>query len=183
MTLLLVAAAAALTLVLGLSTFVQLLYLESMRLRARELPALEFFRDTLEDRIGLKGERGALAFSLIKHSSLLLLGLATFGISAERAAPFRMALVEAALFAWATMLAAAYIIPQLIYRKAGSRWLLPMLPLLRAMTFAVRPLTSVLAFLQSLSDLSEPAGQQSQAPSPEENVEALITAGAEEGLI
>jgi len=182
-TLLLVAAAAALTLVLCLSTFVQLLYLESMRLRARELPALEFFRDTLEDRIGLKGERGTLAFSLIKHSSLLLLGLAMFGISAERAASFWMALVEAALFAWATMLVAAYIIPQLIYRKAGSRWLLGMAPLLRAMTFAVRPLTSVLAFLQSLSDLSEPAGEQSQAPSPEENVEALITAGAEEGLI
>jgi len=51
------------------------------------------------------------------------------------------------------------------------------------MTFAVQPLTSVLAFLQSLSELSEPAGEQSQAPSPEENVEALITAGAEEGLI
>ena len=41
---------------LGLVTFVQLLYLESMRLRTRDLPALDFFKDTLEDKIGLKTE-------------------------------------------------------------------------------------------------------------------------------
>ena len=183
MTLLLVVAVVGLALLLGLTTFVQLLYLESMRLRARELPALEFFRDTLEDRIGLKGDRGTLAFSLIKHSSMLLLGLAMFGIAAERAPSFWLALLEASLFAWATMLVAAYIVPQLIYRKAGSRWLLPLLPLVRGMCLAVLPLTSLLAFLQSLTELNEPAGGENPEPSPEENIEALITAGAEEGLI
>jgi CBS domain containing-hemolysin-like protein len=182
-TLLLVVAVVGLALLLGLTTFVQLLYLESMRLRARELPALEFFRDTLEDRIGLKGDRGTLAFSLIKHSSMLLLGLAMFGIAAERAPSFWLALLEASLFAWATMLVAAYIVPQLIYRKAGSRWLLPLLPLVRGMCLAVLPLTSLLAFLQSLTELNEPAGGENPEPSPEENIEALITAGAEEGLI
>ena len=183
MTLLLVVAVVGLALLLGLTTFVQLLYLESMRLRARELPALEFFRDTLEDRIGLKGDRGTLAFSLIKHSSMLLLGLAMFGIAAERAPSFWLALLEASLFAWATMLVAAYIVPQLIYRKVGSRWLLPLLPLVRGMCLAVLPLTSLLAFLQSLTELNEPAGGENPEPSPEENIEALITAGAEEGLI
>ena len=44
-------------------TFVQVLYLESLRLRSRDLPALEFFKESLKDRIGLKAERGALAFS------------------------------------------------------------------------------------------------------------------------
>ena len=50
-------------------TFVQVLYLESLRLRSRDLPALEFFKETLKDRIGLKAERGALAFSLLKHTA------------------------------------------------------------------------------------------------------------------
>ncbi len=63
---------------LGLVTFVQLLYLESMRLRTRDLPALEFFKDTLEDKLGLKTEDGAGAFSLIKHTLLVLLGIFYF---------------------------------------------------------------------------------------------------------
>ena len=33
-------------------TVVQILYMESLRLRSRDLPALQFFKETLEDRIG-----------------------------------------------------------------------------------------------------------------------------------
>ena len=51
--------------VLGLVTFVQVLYLESLRLRPRDLPSLKFFKETLEDRIGIKTEDGAGAFSLV----------------------------------------------------------------------------------------------------------------------
>ena len=39
---------------LAIVSFVQVLYLESMRLRTRDLPALKFFKETLEDRLGLK---------------------------------------------------------------------------------------------------------------------------------
>ncbi len=183
MTFILIVALGALIALLSLSTFVQMMYLESMRLRAREFPALQFFRETLEERIGLKGERGTLTFSLIKHTSLLLIGVCMFGVSVGRPVAPWAALAEAVLFAWATILVFAYLIPQLVYRKVGSRWLLPLAPLLRTMTLVVLPLTSVLAFLQSLSDLSEPEAGEAQEPSPEENIDALITAGAEEGLI
>ena len=46
---------------------IQVLYLESLRIRARELPSLEFFKETLEAKIGLETELGALTFSLVKH--------------------------------------------------------------------------------------------------------------------
>ena len=48
-----------LSVLLGLVTFVQLLYLESLRLRTRDLPAIKFFRETLEDKIGFETEGGA----------------------------------------------------------------------------------------------------------------------------
>ena len=48
-----------------------MLYLESLRLRTRDLPSLKFFKETLEDKIGLKTEQGAGAFSLIKHTLLV----------------------------------------------------------------------------------------------------------------
>ena len=47
---------------LALVTFVQVLYLESLRLRTRDLPSLKFFKETLEDKIGLKTEQGAGRF-------------------------------------------------------------------------------------------------------------------------
>ena len=60
---------------LCLITVVQILYMESLRLRTRDLPALQFFKETLEDRIGVKGDDGVLAFSLIKHTLVVLLGV------------------------------------------------------------------------------------------------------------
>jgi hypothetical protein len=42
--------------------FVQWLYIEALRLRAREQPALTFFKESLEEKLGLKLEEGALAF-------------------------------------------------------------------------------------------------------------------------
>ncbi|MGH9626376.1 MAG: hemolysin family protein, partial [Bryobacteraceae bacterium] len=52
--------AVALTCVLAFVSYVQLLYLESLRLLKRETPSLEYFREHLEDRIGLDTERGSL---------------------------------------------------------------------------------------------------------------------------
>ena len=49
--------------------------MDALRLRARDLPALQFFKETLEDRLRVKAEAGVLTFSLIKHTLLLLLGL------------------------------------------------------------------------------------------------------------
>ena len=70
---------------LGLMTFVQILYLESLRLRTRDLPSLKFFKETLEDRIGLKTEDGAGAFSLVKHSLLSVVGILYFAWFADGA--------------------------------------------------------------------------------------------------
>src|ERR1039458_5479043 len=70
---------------LGLMTFVQVLYLESLRLRTRDLPSLKFFKETLEDRIGIPTEDGAGAFSLVKHTLLCGLGILYFAWFADDA--------------------------------------------------------------------------------------------------
>jgi CBS domain containing-hemolysin-like protein len=180
---LLVLLAIALALLLFLSTYVQLLYLETQRLRTRESRALELFKETFEDRIGVKADQGALAFSLIKHTSLLLMGIVFLAISAGGGGAFWHAASEAAILSFATMIMVAYLLPQFLYRRATATWLTPLLPLLRVMTLAVKPLTLLLGFLQSLADLSEPERTKEEEQTPAENIEALITAGQEEGLI
>ena len=168
---------------LGLVTFVQLLYLESMRLRTRDLPALKFFKDTLEDKIGLKTEDGAGAFSIVKHTLLVLLGIFYFAWFAD-GEPWNAAIFwQAALAAWLVMIAFAYALPQLLYRRTSGRWLLPLLSLLRGLAWLARPCVALLGFFQSLIDLADNSTADEEQPTPAENIDALISAGQEEGLI
>jgi CBS domain containing-hemolysin-like protein len=168
---------------LGLVTFVQLLYLESMRLRTRDLPSLEFFKETLEDKIGLKIEAGAETFSMFKHTTLVLLGVLFFAWFAGDNPWDAAVFWQAVLAAWLTMIAVAYALPQLLYRRTSGRWLLPLVPVLRAMAWMARPPVALMGFFESLVDLTDSAAAPEEPPTPAENIDALIDAGTEEGLI
>lgn len=168
---------------LAIVTFVQVLYLESMRLRTRDLPSLKFFKETLEDKLGMKTEQGAGAFSLLKHSLLLWAGIGYFAWFADEQPWQWSVLWQAGLASWLTMLAAAYALPQLLYRRTTAQWLLPLVPLLRGMAWIARPFEAMLALFQSLIELADDTAAAQEAPTPAENIEALISAGTEEGLI
>ena len=168
---------------LALVTFVQVLYLESLRLRTRDLPSLKFFKDTLEDKIGIATEDGAGAFSLVKHTLLSVLGILYFAwFAGERpwhAAIFWQAVAAVVL----TMIAVSFALPQLLYRRTSGHWLLPLVPLIRLFALIARPCVALLTFFQSLIDLTDDASTAADEPTSAENIEALISAGAEEGLI
>src|SRR5579862_7207766 len=124
-----VAAIILCAILLCLITVVQILYMDSLRLRARDLPALQFFKETLEERIGLDAEKGALAFSVIKHTLLLVLGLCFMAVQfGDTSTPWQ-SFFEAALFAWLTMLVTTYMLAQVLYRKTRGHWLVPLAPL------------------------------------------------------
>ncbi len=168
---------------LGLVTLVQLLYLESLRLRTRDLPALKFFKDTLEDRIKLKTVQGADSFSLIKHTLLVLLGLLFFGWFADGQVWTAEVFWKAVLASCLTMLGVSYALPQFLYRRTSCRWLLPVVPLLRMLAWIARPFDALLEFFLSLIELTDDTSAKEDEPTPAENIDALISAGTEEGLI
>jgi putative hemolysin len=167
--------AVVLGLLLLLVTLVQMLYLDTVRLRARELPFLELFRSGIDERLALKPDEGILTFSLVKHTILALMGALVYRITGS--------FLEACLFSWVGMLALTYIIPQFLYRRTSGQWFVVLVPITRALIYSVRPLTAFLGFLQSLAQLGE-TGETAEEPSTQhENIEALITAGTEEGII
>jgi CBS domain containing-hemolysin-like protein len=165
-----------------LASFVQLLYLESMRLRTRELESLQFFKDRLMDALGYETEPGALVFSLIKHTLLVFTGaaLVASGMIVE---PSWVGVAEGSALAWLVMLVASYLIPQMLYRRSSGQWVLPLVPLIRFAALLFLPLMKLLDFLQRLSDLSEPQVDENKAATQAEEIEALINAGEEEGII
>jgi putative hemolysin len=168
---------------LGLVTFVQLLYLESLRLRTRDLPSIKFFREMLEDKIGFKTEDGAGSFTLVKHTTILLLGISYFVLFIDGQPWAWPAVWETVAASWLTMMAMAYALPQVLYRRTQARWLSPLARLIRAIGLLARPFVAVLGFFQSLIDLTDEKNGIEEPPSQAENIDALISAGAEEGLI
>ena len=181
MTVLFIVIDAVLAVLVTLATCMQLFYLESLRLRARDLPSLQFFKETLEGRLGMETEAGSLAFSLVKHIGLALIGCVTLALTTLNAGLWE-ALAAACLLVSLYVVMGTYLVPQIVYRKSSGRGLVPLIPLFRAMALLVRPLTWGLGFLQSLFDLG---GEQrpEEEPTPEEHIDALITAGEEEGII
>ena len=183
MSIVLVVLIALFSVLLGLATFMQLLYLESLRLRTRDLPAIRFFRETLEDKIGFETENGAGSFSLVKHTTILLLGVLYFLLFADGRAWTWEAAGETFAASWLTMIVAAYALPQLLYRRTEARWLVPMARLVRGVGLVARPFVAMLGFFQSLIDLTDENNGAEEPPTQAENIDALISAGTEEGLI
>jgi putative hemolysin len=183
MTFALLFTAALLTALVSLIAFVQLLYLESMRLRTRDWPALEFFKETLEKELRMKTETGVVSFSLIKYSLMVAIAILMLdGFSFGQPVSW-IAFAQAALAAWLSMLLATCLIPYVLYRRTGGQWLLPLAPLFRTIALTVRPLVFSLDLLESLLGRQDAEPGHEEPPTSAENIEALITAGAEEGLI
>src|SRR5438105_3623866 len=144
MNLLCLALAAVLTLLLGFVSYVQLLYLESLRLLRREVPSLVYFRETLVDKIGLEAERGSLAFSVIKHVSLPLTGLFYLCALVRPGVAHWQSVVEAICLSFLAMLLTTYLVPIFLYRRTKGAWMLHFVPAVRFMALCARPLTALL---------------------------------------
>jgi putative hemolysin len=164
-------------------SYVQLLYLESLRLIRRDTPALSFFRETLVDKIGLDLEPGSLAFSLVKHVSLPLLGLFFLCLLVRDSVPVWQSVLEAVGFSVLAMLLSTYFVPYLLYHRTGSRWLLKLLPIIRFLAALASPLASLVKMFESLLDPNHKNGSEADSNDSVEHIEALITAGAEEGIL
>lgn len=160
------------SLILTLVTVIQTCYLEILRLRPHQYDTLTYFETHLQDTLSLKREIGALTFSLWKHSLLVLLPVALY--------PLTNNLLEFAVYSFLMMLGFAYILPQFLYRRSSGEWLKVSVPVLRLFSITVRPLISLLSFMNTISELAE------EEPSEErisDEIQALIEAGAEEGII
>ncbi|MCZ2146438.1 MAG: hemolysin family protein [Bryobacterales bacterium] len=183
MIVLLLLALAALSLVVVVVSFIHLLCRESLRIKARELPSLEFYKDTLQEKTGLDAEDGALTFSLVRHFGLVALAIFAMALTLMAQRPVWRAVIEAFVLSSFLMLSTSYVAPRFLYRHTGGHWMLHFLPALRLFVLCSKPITAMLDFIQSLADLGDNGLQHEESPTAEEHIEALIEAGKEEGIL
>ena len=164
-------------------TAIQTFYLEGMRLRTRELPSLQYFKSDFEPQLNLRSEEGALSFSLWKHSCLLAFGVLVLAQAIDGGPLKFPELLESIASAWLAMLLCAYLVPQLLFRRTTGHWLHTLLPFYAASALIVRPLVLGLNFLHSLLDVVKQEPESEEGATAADNIDALINAGTEEGLI
>lgn len=167
---------------LMLFSYVQLLYLESLRLRARDFPALEYFKEVISPRLGMETDDAALVFSLYKHGLLVCIGVLALFLSDGGPTPV-LDILQGIAVALVSMAVCSYLVPQLMYRRATGEALGALVPLLKLAALLMRPFAVLLRFVETLAEISKPAESLDDGASPQEEIEALIAAGEEEGLI
>jgi putative hemolysin len=166
-----------------LFTNIQTLYVESMRLRTRELPAVLYFKEVMDAKLKMRPETGSLTFSLWKHACMVAMGVFVLAQVVSEEPLNALDVAEALVAALLLMNLSAYLIPQLLYRRSSGRWMHAFLPFYSVTALAARPFVAALSFLHSLLDIVKQEPEDNEPATPAENIDTLITAGTEEGLI
>jgi putative hemolysin len=81
------------------------------------------------------------------------------------------------------MMLCAYLIPQLLFRRTSGTWIGHLMPFYSGAALLMRPFVAALNFVHSLLDITGQEAERDEPATSAENIEALITAGTEEGLI
>src|ERR1700723_2185306 len=113
---------------IALFTTIQTFYVESMRLRTRELPALVYFKEVMEAKLKMRAETGSLTFSLWKHACMVAMGVFVMAQMLNEGSLNAIDVTEALFVALLLMNLSAYLIPQFLYRRSSGHWMSAFLP-------------------------------------------------------
>jgi putative hemolysin len=169
---------------LPIFSYLTLIYRELGRMttgRVRE--HLEIFEAEIEPRLRINRRSGGRTFRILGHFLLAFLVLETTRGVVYFVPGQWESFVEFCVFLTLEVVIAMHFIPDtLLYRTTG-RWLLPLLPMIRAGMWLVWPARVFLEGAESLARISEHEVEKTEEQRTEEGIEALVEAAEEEGII
>lgn len=144
---------------------------------------LDIFEAEIEPKLKINRRSGGRAFRILGHFWLAFLVLQTtrgvvFFVSGKWEA-----VIELAAFIVLEVVIAMHFIPDILLYRTTGRWLIPLLPLIRASLVMVWPVRVFLEGAESLARISEQESDQTEEQRTEEGIEALVEAAEEEGII
>jgi CBS domain containing-hemolysin-like protein len=144
---------------------------------------LDIFEAEIEPKLKINRRSAGRSFRILGHFWLAFLVLQTtrgvvFFVSGKWEA-----VIELAAFIVLEVVIAMHFIPDMLLYRTNGRWLIPLLPLIRASLVLVWPVRVFLEGAESLARISETETEKTEEQRTEEGIEALVEAAEEEGII
>ncbi|HTQ62436.1 MAG TPA: hemolysin family protein [Candidatus Solibacter sp.] len=173
-----------LALSLPVFSYLTLIYRELGRMNTgRVHEHLEIFEAEIEPKLRIRRRSGGRTFRILGHFWLAFLVLETTRGVVYFVPGTWESLVEFVVFLTLEVVIAMHFIPDMLLYRTTGRWLLPLLPLIRAAMWLVWPVRVFLEGAESLARISEHEPEMTQEQRTEERIEALVEAAEEEGII
>jgi len=183
MTILALALIAILGGVAALSSYLYLLYVESLRLRPREnARSFEYFSEHLRPALKLSLEEGLRRFAVARQCALVFLSLDLMFLTLRGQSVF-LAMAEAAVLSMAGLILFVHIIPSVLFTRTSGAWAGGVTMLARMIGWTAHPVIVLTGFVSSLAELSADPRAEDRPASSSDDIEALLDVGQEEGLI
>ncbi len=175
-----------LVLALGLPIFsyLTLIYRELGRMTTgRVHEHLEIFEAEIESKLNINRRSGGRTFRILGHFWLAFVVLETTR-GVVYLVPNRWeAGVQFLVFLSLEVVILMHFVPDMLLYRTTGRWLLPLLPLVRAGMWLVWPIRIFLEGAESLARISEQEVERTEEQRTEEGIEALVEVAEEEGII
>jgi len=146
---------------------------------------LNIYEAEIEPRLAMDRRRGTLTFGLLAHLWLVVVVVETVRGVIFFVPGAWEALLELVVFLILEVLFAMHFIPYLLVTRTTGRWLVPLLPVIRAFVLVAWPMRAVVELAISLAHISEeeePGAAQGRR-GDQEGIEALVEAAQEEGIL
>jgi CBS domain containing-hemolysin-like protein len=144
---------------------------------------LDIFEAEIEPKLAINRRSAGRSFRILGHFWLAFLVLQTTRGVGIFVRGFWESVIELAAFIVLEVVIAMHFIPDILLYRTSGRWLLPLLPFVRASLVLVWPVRVFLEGAESLARISEAETEKTEAQRTEEGIEALVEAAEEEGII
>lgn len=183
MTLALSAAAILLCGTLALASVLVRLYGGASNLRKRPAGGtFARFAEEVMPRLGYAPENGQARFALVQFASLTLLSIDLFYLGSLRSALW-FAAAEAMVLSGMAVVLCALVVPAVASVRGRGRWLVRLTWPARLLGAVAQPLLFLADFVESIAGVGADPARKGHPQRPNGEIDALLDAGQQEGLI
>jgi len=173
-----------LALFLPVFSYLTLIYRELGRMTTGPIHQhLDIFEAEIEPKLKINRRSAGRAFRILGHFWLAFLVLETTRGVLYFVPGLWEAIVELSVFIALEVVIVMHFIPDLLLYRTTGRWLLPLLPAIRASLWLVWPFRVFIEGAETLARISEKESEKTDEQRTEEGIEALVEAAEEEGII
>jgi CBS domain containing-hemolysin-like protein len=177
---------AVLAVVATMASYISRVYSEFGKILSREVQEnLDAWEERIEPHLGLSREHAALCANVLMQLSLGLIalefGAILFGRATQQGEADPAEIAQAVLGVVLVVIFCNQLIPSLLFNRTRGLWAARLLWPIAVLLWLATPVTVFVRFFSSVAALTEAPANSEEEPAPD--VDALIEAGEEEGIL